>query len=589
MVTGVRFTYRGEPDIRGPLWYFVWLIRCQPWRSFRGSLWGTLWMVNLAVPPALLAHAIDDGLRARHTGSLIFWAGMILLSGLASAALSILRHRTMTLLRSDASIRTVDALMRHAVRLGSALPRRVSTGEVVSAGASDAQNIANVLTMVGPGVGAIISYAYVAVALWQLSPLLAVLITLGVPLLAVLIVPLLRRLDRTSSAYRAEQGELTAQAGDLVGGLRVLLGIGGQGLFGGRYRNRSQNLVARGYTVAAVTSWVQALTAGLPAAFVGLVTWLAARQAIEHTLSIGEVVAVYGYAAMLGVPVWFLIEGGLDFTTGRVAARRVLDILRMPVPAAPAHGVDGPTADADLHDPASGLLVAGGTLTVVAAADPADTADIVGRLAQEQGDEAGEVTWGGVPLAALDPAVRRRRLLVTDHDAYLFAGTLRSTLAGAEPRDDAQLMAALTVAAAEDVVAGLREGLDAPIDTQAGNLSGGQRQRLRLARAILAEPDVLVLIEPTSALDAHTEDRVAGRLAAHRQGRTTVVVTHSPLLLHRAEAVTYVRDGKVVDTGTHAALLARQPGYRRLVARDIDDERDNTNEQDDVNEREAAA
>src|SRR4051812_29799515 len=119
MATGVRFTYRGEPDNRGPLWYFVWLIRCQPWRSFRGSLWGTLWMVNLAVPPALLAHAIDDGLRARDVRALIFWTVMIMLSGLASAALSILRHRTMTLLRSDASIRTVDAVMRHAVRLGA--------------------------------------------------------------------------------------------------------------------------------------------------------------------------------------------------------------------------------------------------------------------------------------------------------------------------------------------------------------------------------------------------------------------------------------------------------------------------------------
>jgi ABC-type multidrug transport system fused ATPase/permease subunit len=142
----------------------------------------------------------------------------------------------------------------------------------------------------------------------------------------------------------------------------------------------------------------------------------------------------------------------------------------------------------------------------------------------------------------------------------------------AEP-DDVRLTEAVHQAAAADVVAGLPGGLDAVLANQAHTVSGGQRQRLRLARALLADPEVLVLVEPTAAVDAHTESVIAERLRRAREGRTTVVVSSSPLVLNRADEVAYLVDGRVVAAGSHAELLAREPGYRRLVYREADPDR----------------
>jgi ABC-type multidrug transport system fused ATPase/permease subunit len=164
----------------------------------------------------------------------------------------------------------------------------------------------------------------------------------------------------------------------------------------------------------------------------------------------------------------------------------------------------------------------------------------------------------------------RARILVEEHDSYLFAGTMREILSIRPGLRDAEIMAALHVVSAEDVVESQPQGLDTPVGARARTLSGGQRQRIRLARALLTEPEVLILIDPTSAVDAHTEARIARRLHAARQGRTTVVMTTSPLLLGRADEVAFLCGGRVADSGTHAELLERQRDYRALVSRDAD-------------------
>jgi ABC-type multidrug transport system fused ATPase/permease subunit len=177
-----------------------------------------------------------------------------------------------------------------------------------------------------------------------------------------------------------------------------------------------------------------------------------------------------------------------------------------------------------------------------------------------------------VPLSEIALPQVRERILVADHEADLFAGTLRELVAGHADRDESAITQAVYTAVSEDIVRGLPDGLDTPIDAQGRNLSGGQRQRVRLVRTLLADPEVLVAVEPTSALDAHTEARAAERLYTARQGSTTLVTTTSPLLLDQADIVHYLVDGKVAATGTHRELLEREPGYRALVARDEDAE-----------------
>ncbi|MET8261731.1 ABC transporter ATP-binding protein [Micromonospora sp. NPDC005205] len=559
--------------------YLWWLVRCQPWRVLRGSLIGTAWMIGLSARPYLIARAVDDGLRERDTQALALWVAAIVVAGVALSYLGIMRHRTMTFIREDAKARSAEVLLRHLSRIGAVLPRRVGAGEVSTIGGSDIDWTAQVLTLTGPGVGAVIAYGVIAVVLWSVSPMLAVCVLVGVPVVGLIVGPLLRRLEQVESVYRRQQGALTARSGDIVAGLRVLAGVGGRDLFARRYAARSQELRAEGYRVGAVNSWIDAATVAIPGLFLAAVVWLTARMAVTGDVTIGELVAVYGYVATLIVPVWFLLEGSYQLIRGRVAARRIADLLnvtpddvggpgrRWPGAVPEARRPDdlaGPDVPADLHDPVTGLTVRAGHLTGVAVDDPAAAVALADRLGRYV---ASDVTWGGGPLreVALDEV--RARILVADHDSYLFAGTLRDILQAGADDDDERVGAALRTASAQDVVDALPAGLDTPIDARGRTLSGGQRQRLRLARALSSEPEVLILVDPTSAVDAHTEARIAERLGAARAGRTTVVIATSPLLLGRADVVALLSAGRVTATGSHADLLDDDPAYRHLVAR----------------------
>ncbi|MGW0424001.1 ABC transporter ATP-binding protein [Streptomyces sp. NPDC003015] len=552
----------GTPDVRGGWRYLWWLVRCQPGRSVAGALLGSTWMVLLAATPYLMAKAIDEGLEPGNWAALAGWSCALFVVGSFNAWLSIMRHRTMTRVRMDANFRTVKVVVGQAVRLGAALSRRTGAGEVVTIGVGDVQTIAGALTVVGPGVGACVAYLTVAALLVSVSPVLAAVVLLGIPAIVLLVGPFLSRLQGAETEYRDRQGVLTARIADLAGGLRVLNGLGGKGLVAEAFHRDSRHLQAQGYRVGAVTSWVQALGVGLPTLFLAVVTWLAARLAAQGDITVGELVAVYGYVAVLVGPVAFWVECGYQLSRGVVAARRVVAFLRLE-PLEDRGTRDAPAEPSVLHDPESGVRILPGRLTALASAHPADTAAVLDRVARYTPSQA---TWAGVPLDEIRLPHIREHILMADHEADLFAGTLREVITGGD-RDPA---AALHAAVADDIVQGLPDGLDSPIDAQARNLSGGQRQRVRLVRALLADPQVLLATEPTSALDAHTEALVAERLREARKGRTTAVTTTSPLVLDHADTVLYLVDGKLAATGTHQQLLATEPGYRALVARDVE-------------------
>ncbi|MFA1547953.1 ABC transporter ATP-binding protein [Actinomadura chokoriensis] len=554
-----------DPDVRSAARYLWWLIVCQRRRVCWGTALGTAWMVCLMLPPYLIARTVDEGIRAKDMPALVLWSGAVLAVGLLNALLGVLRHRTMTLVRADAALRTVHVLSRRAVEVGGTLPRRLSAGEVVSIGAADAAQVSQTLTITGPGVGAVIAYIVVTGLLLSMSPLLAAVVLLGVPALVLVIGPLLARLHAAQTSYREHQARLTARAGDIVAGLRVLSGIGGKGMFAARYDRDSRTLLAEGYRVGAVTSWIDALAAGLPVLFLAAVTWLVARMTAAGEITVGDMIAVYGYTAVLVTPISFFIEGGGDLGRGLVAAGRVVDVLRVePDVRDGAEAASCPPGPLEMSDPDSGLVVRAGELLAIAAARPADALAIAARLARYTESDA---ALGGVPLRKISVSEVRRRVLLVDTDAYLFAGSLADCLTAEHDHDEQAVATAMWVAAAADIASGLPDGLRSHIHTQGRNLSGGQRQRLRVARALLADPEVLILVEPTSAVDAHTEALIADRLRSARAGRTTVVVSTSPLLLGRADRVAHVTSGRVAATGSHTDLLAGEPDYRELVFR----------------------
>ncbi len=513
--------------------------------------------------------AIQSGIVAGDRSALLRWGGVMFALGLIQAVAGILRHRAVVVNYLSAAYRTVQLTVRQSGRLGATLPQRLATGEVVSIGTADIGHIGNAVDITARASGAVVAIVVVAVILLTSSMPIGLVVVLGVPVLAVIVGLLIRPLSRRQQAYREVAGKLTTRAADIVTGLRVLRGIGGESTFSARYAAESQRVRAAGIEVARIESWLEGAQVLLPGLFVALVTWLGARFAVAGEISIGDLVAFYGYAVFLLVPLRTLTETADKLTRGHVAARRVVRLLELdPLLTDPEEPAPTPDpATANLVDPASGVIVRPGRLTAIAAAQAEDAAAIADRLGRYTDSL---VRLDGVALADLDRATVRELVLVADNDALLFSGRLRDELTGNVPASDATVAAALTAASAEDIIEALPDGLDESVAERGREFSGGQQQRLRLARALLADPPVLVLVEPTSAVDAHTEARIAARLGPARAGRTTVVCTTSPLVLDRTDHVIYVEAGRVVAEGSHRDLLDSQPRYAATVTRGED-------------------
>jgi ABC-type multidrug transport system fused ATPase/permease subunit len=412
--------------------------------------------------------------------------------------------------------------------------------------------------------GALVSFVVVAVLMVRTSPTLGLVVAAGVPLLSAAIGPLLAPLHRRRTRHRELVGALTTVGADTVSGLRVLRGVGGEAAFSRRYAAASQEVRTAGVAAARVQSLLDAAEVALPGAFVVAVTWLGARLALSGRISVGELVAFYGYAAFLLLPVRTVTEAADKATRALVAARRTVEVLSLEPELASGVARTEPPVGSALVDGDSGLVVGPGELTAVVAGVPEEAAAIADRLGRFVD---GRVTLGGVALADLPLEVVRRRVLVSDHDPRVFSGRLAEELDPTGSAPPERVLAALDTAAAADVLEALPAGLATEVSERGRSFSGGQRQRLVLARALVADPEVLVLVEPTSAVDAHTEAAIADRLVAARRGRATVVCTTSPLLLDRADKVALVVDGRVVAEGTHPELLDAEPRYRAVVTR----------------------
>jgi ABC-type multidrug transport system fused ATPase/permease subunit len=556
----------GEADHRSPPRYLLWVARRLLPSLSAGMGYGIVWMVTQALMPATIGRAIDAGLIHADTAALVMWSGALFGLGVIQAAAGVMRHRFAVFNWLAGAYLTIQTVTRQATRLGGTLPRRLAAGEVVSVGVADISHVGNALDVSARGAGAVVSVVVVGAILLATSPPLGLIVLIGVPLMAAAVAPLLRPLHHAQQHERDLVGELTTRSGDIVAGLRVLRGIGGEQVFADRYRTESQAVRRAAVRVARADALLEGAQVLLPGLLVALVTWLAARFAISGTITVGQMVAFYGYSFFLIQPMRTLTEAADKITKALVSSSRIVRILGMR-PDLSDEGSTTAPGRADLVDIASGLVVRPGRLLALAAAAPEDAEAIADRLGRFS---EGDVSWGAVRLRDVPMHAVRSRIIVATNGDRLFTGRLRDELdpTGAASADD--LRTALHTACAEDLVDEV--GLDADVAEGGREFSGGQQQRLRLARALAADPDVLILVEPTSAVDAHTEARIAGRLAKARSGRTTIVCTTSPLVLDHADLVAYVQDGKVLAEGTHRELLEAEPRYTNTVTREEQEE-----------------
>ncbi|WP_371478088.1 ABC transporter transmembrane domain-containing protein [Kitasatospora sp. NBC_00315] len=578
----------GSPDLSSPLAFLRWLQRSQRRGQVLSTCWALVEMGCQAALPLPLGRGVQAAVDGDPAG--IWQAGAFALALAVVASVgTVLLHRQAVWNWITAATQVRQLVARQASRLGAGLSRRIATGEVVAVGSGDVEKIGWYVELVARVRAAVLVWLAVSITVLTVQPLLGLVVLLGVPVLAASVWPLLGPFEERYSEQRTLGGKATELAADTVAGLRVLRGIGGEELFLARYRAASQKVRAAAVRATRLWALMQAQQVLLPGLFVVGVTWYGAHLAATGAIGIGTLVSVYGATAFLAAPLRILGEAAHAWSVARVSAGRATRVLALTRTNGEPDAVLGHPERADLHDPVTGLTARAGELTAVVCGDPDFAGTLAERLgghvpqAEEDGPDAPQATaaqpppvrLGGVPLDSVPLAEARAAVLVHDKEPVLLSGTLAELLdVPASGRIGAA--DALAAARAEDVLDALVDGspdcggdpMLARITERGRSLSGGQRQRLALARSLFADPPVLVLDEPTSAVDAHTESRIAAGLRRNRAGRTTVVLATSPLLLDQADRVVLVREGRAVAAGTHRELMQGDPHYRAVVTRE---------------------
>jgi putative ABC transport system ATP-binding protein len=542
-----------------------------------------------ALVPVLIGVVIDQAVAGQDAGRLALWLGVL--------AVMYVTLSWSFRLGAKAGERGAEEAA-HTLRLaivGRVLDARGGAeegrlpGELANVATEDAKRVGAVNMALMAGIWAVAGVVVSAVALLLTSVTLGLIVLLGTPVLLWLGHLLSKPLERRSEAEQDKAAHASGVAADLVAGLRVLKGLGAQQAAVERYRRTSRISLAATLRSARAESWQTGLVLALTGGFIALIALVGGRLALNGTLTLGQLVSAVGLALFLLGPLETFAWVNAELAQGRASAARVAEVLA----TGPAV-VDG---DDPVAEPVRGELrlrgvrlggldgldldLPAGQLTGIAVTDPAGAEALLRCLGRETDPESGSVELDGVPLTRLDPTGLRAAVLVAAHDAALFDGSLAANVI---PEDDAEdgsesgpadgpadlepdlrTERAMAAARADEVAHSLPYGAATGVGEGGRSLSGGQRQRVLLARALRAGPPVLVVHDPTTAVDTVTEARIAEGLREFRRGRTTVVVTNSPALLAVTDRVILLDGGRVGAEGTHADLVRTDATYRTAV------------------------
>ncbi|MFD5479714.1 ABC transporter ATP-binding protein [Streptomyces hawaiiensis] len=449
----------------------------------------------------------------------------------------------------------------------------LKSGEVLTIATEDADQTADIIEVVPLLISSLVAVLVAAVALGLADIRLGLLVIVGTVAILSILSVMSRRIGSSTQEQQARVARAGAKVADLITGLRPLHGFGGNHAAFRSYRKVSTEAKHQSITVAKVNGAYAGTALALNAVLAGAVTLTAGWLAFEGRINIGELVMAVGLAQFIMEPLKLFSEMPKYVMIARASAERMALVLSAPPVMTP--GSERPTAGSDLeidcvrHGTLVNLKlqVKAGEFVAIAPYQPRAAADLAAVLAMRVPPAAyeGAVRIGGRELADLSVEAVREHMLVNPYDGEIFAGTLRTNI---DPSGTSRTVPdAVEASMLTDVVALHREGLDYGVRDRGANLSGGQRQRLSLARALAADTDVLVLHDPTTAVDAVTEQLIARNVAKLRRGRTTIVITSSPAFLDAADRVLVLDDGTITAEDTHRNLLANDEAYCLAVAR----------------------
>ena len=544
---------------------------------------GLAWTAARVTIPSLAGTAIDRGLIGSDSGLLTMLALLILALGAFSAACGGFRRYAAFKVAYSVETEWRERMFANLQRLDFSFHDHAQTGQLMARGATDLQQVNQLVVMVPLTMANLLTIVSVMVILLVVNVPLALIAMASVPVVNLSAKRFSNRIHPVSMELQEELSGLSTVVEETVTGIRAVKGLGAESIQLRQLSRQAGRIYDRIIDLARIRAFFLPLLDVLPVLSLAVILWYGGVQVLHHHLSVGQLTEFNLYVVMLVNPLRTIGMVVAQSQRAVASTQRVKLILdAAPVIKDDPHSVPLPPGDGDVRFSSVSFSYGAGSPQVLSGFDfhvaPAESVALVGAtgsgkstiarlLPRFYDPDAGRIELDGTDIRRIRLHDLRRCVATVFEDTFLFTDSVRGNIAFADPEASLeQVVQAAQLAGAHEFIVELPDGYDTLLGERGFSLSGGQRQRLALARAILADPRLLVLDDATSSVDATKEHEIRAALSQVMAGRTTIVITHRPATIALAQRVVLLDKGRIVASGTHDELVTTSERYRQVLA-----------------------
>ena len=550
-----------------------------------GVVVGLLWSAGKVSVPEITKLGIDRGIEGN--GTLLFWSGLVVAAAVVAGLFTAFRRWVAFRESRWIETRLRERIFDHLLRLHVGYHDRTQTGQLMSRASSDLQQLQAFVVMIPITLSNLAMIIAVVVLLFMAQPFLALVALAPLPFLNLLASRFSRRIHPAVLAVQQEQAQLATVVEESVSGVRVIKGFGAEGVQFDKVRVEADDIQRVSLEAARIRSRYLPALDLLPALGLVAVLGIGGHRVIDGSMTVGDLVKFNAYITML---IWPLRNIAMTVALAQrasVALMRVNEVLsaesavsdpdlavdlprrseRTEVGAVRFRDVTFAYEGADPVIAGFDLSIAAGEAVALVGVTGSGKSTIVRLLTRFHDVASGSIELDGVDIRRLRLSDLRSSIGIVFEDTFLFHDPVRENIAFARPdAPESDIERAARLAGAHDFILELPDGYDTILGERGYSLSGGQRQRIAIARAIVADPRVLVLDDATSAVDPSKEHEIREAMATVMRGRTTIVIAHRPGTIALADKVVLLDEGRAAAIGTHDDLLASNERYRQVLA-----------------------